>query len=348
MKKSLSLAALTVLALTGCSAGQSTSDTAGAAQDASDHGTYEGVENWEGSGDDGAAFRVSADVAAPSGVEEARKLMKKSETPLHFIAVTVDNIHGAGPVNTSRASFTTPEGDLVEYKMIGDYLNESDAPESESGDAENRIIEVHNAFAGDDYDVVAGQKKTVVLASEHDYPHDITHATINGTTPLAPSDKSAEKDKATGAPEPSEPVGSNDRLANLNGTTLKGNDINFRIFSPKAQKDLNAVMPKQLKGAWGALCSHAATEEQLQETGATANGHHWRPFKYAVSESGVGSLSGDAEYKEYEAASLAEMAHGGHCAVVQSSDETAATETRTATVGHYLGSSTLESTAEVK
>ncbi|WP_231885662.1 hypothetical protein, partial [Kocuria sp. ICS0012] len=48
------------------------------------------------------------------------------------------------------------------------------------------------------------------------------------------------------------PVGSNDRLAELYGTTLKGNDINFRIFSPNAQKELNAVMPPQLNGAWGA------------------------------------------------------------------------------------------------
>lgn len=345
MKKSLSLATLALLALTGCSAGQNGSDSS---QEASDHGTYEGVTNWEGSNDDGAAFRATADVAAPAGVEEARKLMKKSETPLHFLAVTVDNIHGTQPVSATAASFTTPEGELVEYTTVGDYLNDHEAAESESGDAENRVIEVHNAFTNDDYDVVAGQKKTVVLASDHEYPHNVTHATVNGTTSLAPSETSAETDKATGAPEPSEAVGSNDKLADLNGTTLKGNDINFRIFSPNAQKDLNAAMPAQLKGAWGALCSNAATEEQLKETGATANGHHWRPFQYAVSESGVGALSGNADYKEYEAASLAEMSHGGVCAVIQSPDESAAAETRSATVGHYLGNATLESTVEVK
>ena len=348
MKKSLSIAALALVALTGCSSGSSGSDPGGSAQDASAHSTYQGVTNWDGADENGAAFRVTANVAAPSGVDEARKLMKKSGTPLHFIAVTVDNIHGKEPVSAGSASFTTPEGDLVEYTMVGDYLNDYEAAKSESGDAENRVIEVHNAFTSDDYDVVAGQKKTVVLASDHDYPHDVTHATVNGTTSLAPSETSAETDKVTGAPEPSESVGSNDKLADLNGTTLKGNDINFRIFSPNAQKDLNASMPAQLKGAWGALCSNAATEEQLKETGAAANGHNWRPFQYAVSESGVGSLSSGAEYKEYEVSSLAEMSHGGVCAVIQSPDESAAAETRAATVGHYLGNDTLESTVEVK
>lgn len=274
--------------------------------------------------------------------------MGKSNKPLHYMAVTVDNTKGTQSTSVDGASFTTPEGDLVEYSMISDYLNESEAPEDSSPDANNRIIEVHNAFTNDDYEVVAGQKKTVVIASESDYPAAVTHAVMDETVNLDPSDESADFAKATGAPEPSEPVGSNDKLADLHGTTLKGNDINFRIFSPNAQKDLNAAMPPQLHGAWGALCSHAAATEQLVETGAEANGHSWRSLTHALSESGLTSLGGDAEYKEYEAASLAELSHGGTCVVVQSPDTSAATETYSATVGHYLGNSTLENTIEVK
>lgn len=347
MKRSLSIAALALLALTGCSTNNVTSDTGQSSVEVPNQQTYKDVKNWSGAVENGTQFTATTEVGAPSGVEEARKLMGKSDRPLHFMAVTVDNINGTGPTTAAKASFTTPAGDLVEYTTLGDYLNESDAPDSSSADANTRIIEVHNAFSGEEYEVVAGQKKTVILATESPYPHEVTHVTLGESTGLTPTDKSAETDKATGAPEAKEPVGSNDKLADLYGTTLKGNDINFRIFSPNAQKDLNAAMPPQLKGSWGALCSHAATEEQLKETGATSNGHHWRPLQYALSETGLPPLSGDARSKEYEAASLAELSHGGTCAVVQAPETAAATEIHTASVGHYLGNSTLEATVNV-
>lgn len=348
MKRSLSVAVLAFVVLTGCSANNDASDTGQSSVGAPSPQVYQDVQNWSGAGDNGAQFTATAEVKAPSGVEEARKLMGKSDTPLHFLAVTVDNIKGADSITTLKATFTTPAGDLVEYTALGDYLNESEAPESSSVDATNRIIEVHNAFSWDEYEVIAGQKKTVVLATESAYPRQVTHATVGEGITLTPSDRSAETDKATGAPEAKVPVGSNDRLAELYGTTLKGNDINFRIFSPNAQKELNAVMPPQLNGAWGALCSHAATKEQLMETGANASGHNWRPFQYAVTESGAPPLSGDAKSKEYEAASLAELSHGGSCAVIQSPDTSAATKTSVASVGHYLGNSTLEATVDVR
>ncbi|MCG7433480.1 hypothetical protein MHK71_13510 [Kocuria indica] len=101
---------------------------------------YQDVQNWSGAGDNGARFTATAEVKAPSGVEEARQLMGKSNTPLHFLAVTVDNIKGADSITTLKATFTTPAGDLVEYTALGDYLNESEAPESSSVDATNGTV----------------------------------------------------------------------------------------------------------------------------------------------------------------------------------------------------------------
>ncbi|MEX3610031.1 hypothetical protein VVR12_03145 [Rothia sp. LK2588] len=347
MKKVVTITAITLAALTGCSANPPTSDTASSSSTPTPQ-TYKQVKNWEGSTEDGAKFTATIDVNAPAGVAEARELMGKKDKPLSFLAVTVDNINGSNSTSAYKASFTTPEGELVEYSMLSDFLNYQEPTPEPTGDAANRIIEVHNAFSGDQYQVAAGQKKTIILATENKYPAEITHATINESYALTPSEKSAETDKATGAPEPTEPVGSNDILADLNGTTLKGNDINFRIFSPNAQKEVNAAMPEQLHGSWGALCSNSATEEQLKETGASSNEHGWRPIDYAVSESGIASLSGAAQSEAYDAASLAELSHGGTCALIQSPDPAAATKTTEATVGHYLGNFSLESTVEVK
>ncbi|WP_237243139.1 hypothetical protein [Rothia nasisuis] len=232
--------------------------------------------------------------------------------------------------------------------MLSEYLNYQEASQELSNGATNRVIEVHNAFSGEEYSVAKGQKKTVILASTTQVPVEVTNATANESTSLEPSEKGAETDQATGAPEASEPVGNNEALADLSGTTLKGNDIRFFIYSPNYQEELNETMPEPLTGAWGALCSAMAAEDQLNETGVlTEGGHVWRSLKYALLESGVPGLDSEADYKTYEAESLIE---GGDekCVLVQSANPTAAVITSTATIGQYVGNAELLSTVEAQ
>lgn len=271
MKKLLSLAAISVIALAGCAgndAAPSSDDSTISASASTSNQTYKDVKDWSATDSQGTKFTLTQGVQAPSGVEEARKYMGKEQNPLNYVAITVDNRSGSAETSAFSAAFTDPDGKIVEYKMISDFLETSDSSASPSVDVENRIIDVHNAFSGEEYKVAAGEKKTVVLASEQEYPNQITHATINDSTSLSPTEDKAETDAITGAPTPTEAVGSNDTLAKLTGTTLKGNDIRFYIFSPNFQKELNSQLPSQLNGSWGALCCVGATEDQLNETGA--------------------------------------------------------------------------------
>lgn len=351
MKKVFAFSALAVLVLSGCSnsANQDSSPSASVAVGAQE--TYSDVKNWAGIDNQGAKFVLSQGVTAPSGVEEARGYMGKGKTPLNFVAVTVDNRQGSSSTSVTSAYFTDVEGKLVEYTLISDFLNYQDVAPAPSDGEESRIIEVHNAFTGDNYEIAAGEKKTVILASEHSYPSTLTHATINNSTVLSPTDEKASADEATGAPTPSEPVGSDDTLAKLTGTTLKGNDIRFYIFSPNYQKELNNVMPQSLNGSWGAICSVAASEDQLNETGAQTtsgtNTYVWRSITHALAENGISGLGGEADYKEYEAKSLPESGENDKCVVVNTSNTAAATKTATAQVGLYNGAS-IEAPVEVK
>lgn len=346
----LAIASLAVLALAGCGSG-SVPAADGAPESTvatKSSSTHKGVKNWAGVNESGTSFTVTTGVEAPSGVEEGLELMGTAGQQMSYIAVTVDNRQGELDSSAASVTFTTPDGELVEYTTLSKFLNYQEAEGDISVDAENRIIEIHNAFSGEDYKVAVGEKKTVILALAGAHPTEVTFATVNGSTSLAPSDTPAETDKATGAPEASESVGSNEALADLSGTTLKGNDIRFRIASPNYQKDVNAVMPEELQGSWGVLCSIAATEDQLSETGAaTAGGHVWRSLKYAVPEVGLAGLNGEADYKTYEMESLAE---GGDekCVAVHAVSEDAAAKTDTATVGQYVGTPDLLNTVEVK
>lgn len=350
MRKLLVPLTIATLALTAC--GGTTSETTnGVAQGSSaaaSQQVHKNIKNWAGSNEEGTSFTVTTEVQAPAGVDEARELMGKAEEKLYFLAVTVDNTQGSDSTRVSSASFTTPQGDLIEYTLLAEYLNYQEASQKLSDGAANRVIEVHNAFSSEEYSVAKGQKKTVILAGTKQAPAEITNAMVNGSTALEPSEKGAETDQATGAPEASEPVGSNEALADLRGTTLKGNDIRFRIYSPNYQKEMNTEMPQALNGAWGALCSVMATEDQLKETGALTQGSHvWRSMNYAQPEAGVPGLGSEASYKVYEAESLVE---GGDekCVLVHSVDPAAATATSVATIGQYVGGSELLNTVEVR
>lgn len=339
------------LALTACGSSDESSIDAPTSEQSTSQGqstVHTGVVNWEGSDELGTSYVVTTGADAPSGVDEARELMGASGQQLSYVAVTVDNRQGSVPASVGQVSFTDPDGSLVQYTTLSAFLNYQEAAQELSADASSRVIEVHNAFTADEYQVAVGQKKTVILASESKVPEQVTNATVNGMTALAPTDKTAETDKATGAPEPTEPVGSNEALADLRGTTLKGNDIRFGIYNPNYQKELNAEMPEALNGAWGALCSVAATEEQLNETGAlTEGGHVWRSMNYALPEASVPGLGSEADYKAYEAEARVE---GGDekCVLVHSVDPAAATKTTTATVGQYVGTAELLNAVEVQ
>lgn len=351
MRKHLAPLTIVALALTACgSTGNIDTSAPSASSDSSVSASaqiYKGIKDWSATDELGTSYIVTTGIEAPNGVLEARELIGVADQKLHYLAITVDNRQGTAEANINSIAFTNPAGDLIEYTILSPYLNYLDAKQELSTDASNRVIEVHNAFSGDDYRVAAGEKKTLILASETAVPEEVTHATLNSLTALAPSQQSTETGKATGAPEPSEPVGSNDALANLRGTTLKGNDIRFYIYSPNYQKELNDKMPEQLKGSWGALCSVAAAESQLNETGAlTGGGHVWRSLNYAQAEAGVPGLDSEADYKAYEAVSLLE---GGSekCVLVQAVDLGAAVKTDTATIGQYVGTSELVNTVEV-
>lgn len=351
MNKKLTLAAVALLTLTACGSSDESSTDTPTSEQSSAQGqstVHTGVANWEGADELGASYVVTTGATAPSGVDEARELMGASGKQLSYVAVTVDNRQGSAPASVGQVSFTDPDGSLVQYSTLSNFLDYQEAAEELSVDASNRVNEVHNAFTADEYQVAVGQKKTVILASESKVPEQVTNATVNGMTALAPTDKTAETDKATGAPEPTEPVGSNEALADLRGTTLKGNDIRFGIYNPNYQKELNAEMPEALNGAWGALCSVAATEEQLNETGAlTEGGHVWRSMNYALPEASVPGLGSEADYKAYEAEARVE---GGDekCVLVHSVDPAAATKTTTATVGQYVGTAELLNAVEVQ
>ncbi len=335
MKKQILITStIVLLALTGCSQSEPPNETPDSSSQSAESSTRDNVKNWSGNNETGTEYILTQGVEAPSGVEEARGYIQAA-TPLNYLAVTVDNRGGTSPVSVSSAEFTTPDGDLISYEILSSFLKEYDSP-GLSDDESSRITEVHNAFTDDEYKVAIGEKKTVVLASETEYPAEITYASINESVQLSSSDESAETDMVSGAPAPSEPVGSNDLIADLNGTTLKGNDINFRIFSANAQKEMNNEMPSELQGTWGALCSFNALPEQLEETGASVDGAVFRSLKYATDESGLPGLSGEADYKSYEAQSLAEMNHGGSCVTVQAPEMIDSVES--AEVGLYTGS----------
>ncbi|WP_346844586.1 hypothetical protein [uncultured Rothia sp.] len=110
-------------------------------------------------------------------------------------------------------------------------------------------------------------------------------------------------------------------------------------------------MPQSLNGSWGAICSVAASEDQLNETGAQTtsgtNTYVWRSITHTLAENGISGLGGEADYKEYEAKSLPESSENDKCVVVNTSNTAAATKTATAQVGLYNGTS-IEDPVEVK
>lgn len=138
------------------------------------------------------------------------------------------------------------------------------------------------------------------------------------------------------------------------GTTLKGNGLNFIILPESTQQTMDdLVHGSGATGSWGALCSVAATPEQLAETGVTTtepgggHEHVWRSLQYtAVEAHNPSKIDGvalaDIMNSDPEVQSL-----GKQCVVMNSELTSAgAQEYPSATAGQYI-SSQLSSTVDL-
>lgn len=130
----------------------------------------------------------------------------------------------------------------------------------------------------------------------------------------------------------------------FSGTTLKGNDLDFIILPQSAQREMNdSVMGSGATGSWGALCSNAATPEQLSETGVTTtepdggHSHVWRSLKYAADEANNrAAIDGVALANIMNSASEVQSL-GKQCVVMNSYLSSAgAQEYPSATAGQYV------------
>lgn len=360
MKKFIALSALSLIALTGCSQADNNVASAPASSSVSTtQAPQKDVKNWSATDTQGTKFVLTQGVSAPPAVEEARRLMGKSGTPLNYIAVMVDNINGSAPTSVSSASFTTPEGKLVEYTFVSDYLNYQDVSPELDVETSNRIIDVHNVFSGDDYKVAAGEKKTVLLASDQPYPVEITHALVNESTALEPSSEKASAENvstqgleslaaSTASPSPSEtPVQAipEANKTSFSGTTLKGNDLNFIILPETTQQTMDEIVyGSGATGSWGALCSAAAAPEQLAETGVTTaepdggHAHVWRSLKYTADEANDRSKIDGLALANIMNSDPEIQSLGKQCVVMNSQLTSAgANKYPSATAGQYIG-----------
>ena len=196
------IAALAVLplALSACGGGDaadtaSSSSSAPASASASPT-TLTNTGRWTGAAG-GVKIDASTTAEAPADVQDAWKTLGHQVRPV--MAVDVDNRQGATTVTISGALFTTPEGESVQYGVLSDTLETHDAATPLDTEAENSIIDVHNRYTADEYQVPAGARRTVLLVPDKDLPKTLTHATLttstdtitltpaDGTGPMAPA-----------------------------------------------------------------------------------------------------------------------------------------------------------------
>ena len=166
-------------------------------------------------------------------------------------------------------------------------------------------------------------------------------------TPVATS----EQPEAEATSEPASAA----KKTSFSGTTLKGNDISFEILDADSQTLLNSNgQSLGLVGAWGRLCSSAATMEQLEETGVltqspvNADSYVWRSMKYAVAEGGrVPASELDSAVEALSAGSRVQI-DGKNCIAVNTDMKWALDyDYDFVTVGQYIGSKELLNTVEI-
>lgn len=372
MKKAIpALAAITLLALTGCAnnttsaqsgtAPTSTQTTNTAEPTPTGPATHKDVKNWAGAGYSDDIYTVATGTAAPSDVDQGRTIMGKHNEKLTYIDVTVDNRKGPSPVKLAEVSFANPAGNLTRYERLGTYLEGHDAATELNVDAYNKLVDIHNHYSGDNYTIHPGEKKTLTLATTSPHPQEVTRATVNDYVELTPTDKkpdprSSETPTPTETPVSAIPETSGTPTAGKKnlyaGTTTKGNDINFTILPDQTQKEQNVANQQTgAVGAWGKLCSTTATADQLKETGvATTNQFNetfvWRSLKYAAGETNPNLKAEDVKVLDKAKAS---EEPDQHCEIVMAGTKNVLDYNYdTVTVGRYMGTTQLADPTEIE
>ncbi|WP_237693160.1 hypothetical protein [Rothia nasimurium] len=198
-------------------------------------------------------------------------------------------------------------------------------------------------IAGDDSEPTAQQEPS---ASAPPSEEPTTEAPTEEPAPEA-----SEQPEAEATSEPASAA----KKTSFSGTTLKGNDISFEILDDDSQTLLNDNgQSLGLVGAWGRLCSSAATMEQLEETGVLTqspvneDSYVWRSMKYAVSEGGhVPASELDSAVEALSAGSRVQI-DGKNCIAVNTDMKWALDyDYDFVTVGQYVGSKELLNTVEI-
>lgn len=189
------IAALAVLplALSACGGSDdatnaSSSSSSAPASASASPTTLTNTGHWTGAAG-GVKIDASTTAEAPADVQDAWKTLGHQVRPV--MAADVDNRQGAGAVTISGALFTTPEGQSIQYGVLSDTLETHDAATPLDTEAENSIIDVHNRYTADEYQVPAGARQTVLLVADKDLPKTLTHATLTTSTDtitLTPAD----------------------------------------------------------------------------------------------------------------------------------------------------------------
>lgn len=139
------------------------------------HGTY----TWENAS--GAKGEMTLPGAADPEVEKLRALVKGPA--VNYVTVKVDNRAGSELVNMYGVSIFTPEGEELQYKNAGEYINEirpGDAP----SEVYNQFIDAGNKLGAE---AKPGAVKTFVLTGPA-LPKGFARVTVYPTGGFDPVD----------------------------------------------------------------------------------------------------------------------------------------------------------------
>ena len=139
------------------------------------HGTYV----WENA--TGAKGEMTLPGAADAEVEKLRALVKGPA--VNYLSVKVDNRAGSELVNMYGVSVFTPEGEELQYKNAGEYINEirpGDAP----SEVYNQFIDAGNKLGAE---AKPGAVKTFVLTGPA-LPKEFSRVTVYPTGGFDPVD----------------------------------------------------------------------------------------------------------------------------------------------------------------
>ena len=212
--RAIAALALLPLALSACGGDDDATDTSSPSSSVPSSAsasptTLTNTGHWTGEAG-GVKIDASTTADAPADVQDAWRTLGHEVRDV--MAVDVDNRQGAGTATVSDALFTTPEGESIEYSQLWSTLEASDAPTPLDTDVSNGIIDVHNRYTGDEYEIPAGASQTILLVPDKDLPKTLTHATLStseDTITLTPADgtgPTAPAEDASAAATTAEPT----------------------------------------------------------------------------------------------------------------------------------------------